>query len=104
MFDIIKKSDFKHSFDEIFEYGVKDGLYREADRTVWKIFWDYLNEAKDAKDLQQFISPDERSPVGRYALKLRKRYELHPRYNFRAEYKALRAGERRLVRLENGNL
>lgn len=102
MFDVINKREWTHGFDEIFEIGSDGVSYDENFREGWKRIWDYLNEAKSAEELWQFICSSELNPIGRRALELRDKYGISRRYNLRNEYKNLRHGECTLMKLENG--
>lgn len=80
--------EFKHNFDEIFEYGVEKGRFSSDKKEFWKKWWDYFSEAKTEQQMFELCKyqSDKRTRLGKWAEELRDRYEIDspPRYKYKS--------------------
>lgn len=98
---VLKWYDFKHSFDELFEYGVNDGTFYPVDRDIWKIWYDYFKDVHIWEEAQQYVHPNKENNWSNRALERRDKLHIAHWYNARSELKALRHCEKRLTEMEN---
>lgn len=103
----LKWYDFKHSFDELFEYGVDAGIFYPVDRDIWKIWYDYFKDVSGWAEAYRYMHPDgfswESSHYRADAIERRRELHIAFYYNAKKEFKRLRSCEKRLTQAENKN-
>lgn len=103
----LKWYNFKHSFDELFEYGVDAGLFYPVDRDIWKIWYDYFHVVCCWQEAYVYAYPngypDETNLFRTTAIERRRKLHIAHYYNAKKEFKLLRSCEKRLTQAENKN-